>query len=712
MRRFSAALVAALLAAGLFAPVSLAAAAPSKARAVPHVVFIVGPAGAATSGYRAQARAAAAIARKYTPDVVELYSPEATWLAVREALQGASLVVYMGHGNGWPSTYRDSLYPPTQNGFGLNPSLGGGDFTHQYFGEASVGSQVKLAKNAIVLLNHLCYASGNSEPNLPEGNLTQAKQRVDNYAAGFIQAGAAAVIAEAWSSPSYFVKTILAGSRSIQSAWSNAPSANRNRLAFKSDRSAGYIAQMDTEHPTSGFTRSIVMKAGLASRDVLAGARGSANSNGSATAEALLQLEPTLVGTKLVLSTPDIKKLPAAGTDGRVEVPFKINDRKALPKGVAASVRWDPIDVATVASDPANEVGGAPVATTAPAAEASPAAAAPAGTEVAAPAEPSAAPSRGAASNDVKNSPAPKKAIAAAPEPAPERNASATNGNTQDVEASASPKATVEPQASGDPKTSASTVPAESAAPEASGDPALSDFEVGASGLIDAPPEVVPDVEPLVEAPADELDLVVPERIGDIVDPAPVTFGKKAMLVPVTMPKVPGKYRLTITLHDADGVAYDAATQALIPSLIVRVTGDFDGAIQAAPTAELTAGKHAKIDVRVVNLGVTAWGHEAIATASDLIAGAPAQGADVVGRWVPLSAGAAIPTDVADQTGRAELPVGLQPGIKVTATLAITAPTAPGQYLLLLDVVTPERGSLVAAGANPTLIRVTVLPAD
>ena len=95
----------------------------------------MGPAGAATNGYRAQARAAAAIARHYTPDVVELYSPDATWPAVRDALQGASLVVYMGHGNGWPSKYRDELYPPTQNGFGLNPEAGGGDSTHQYFGE-------------------------------------------------------------------------------------------------------------------------------------------------------------------------------------------------------------------------------------------------------------------------------------------------------------------------------------------------------------------------------------------------------------------------------------------------------------------------------------------------------------------------------------------------------------------------------------------------
>ena len=60
-----------------------------------------------------------------------------------------------------------------------------------------LAAQVKLAKNAVVLLNHLCYASGLSEPGLPEGTLGQAQQRVDNYAAGFIKAGASAVVAEA-----------------------------------------------------------------------------------------------------------------------------------------------------------------------------------------------------------------------------------------------------------------------------------------------------------------------------------------------------------------------------------------------------------------------------------------------------------------------------------------------------------------------------------
>jgi hypothetical protein len=186
--------------AGSFGARGVVAASP-----VPRVVIVVGPSGAATDRYRAQARDAAAVARQFTPDVTEVYSPDATWPAVRAALQGASVVIYMGHGNGWPSPYRDTLFPPSQNGFGLNPVGGDNDSDHQYFGEAAIGSQIRLAPDAIVLLDHLCYASGNSEPGVAEGSLDVAEQRVDNFAAGFVRAGASAIIADAYASPTLLI---------------------------------------------------------------------------------------------------------------------------------------------------------------------------------------------------------------------------------------------------------------------------------------------------------------------------------------------------------------------------------------------------------------------------------------------------------------------------------------------------------------------------
>jgi hypothetical protein len=223
-------------------------------------------------------------------------------------------------------------------------------------------------------------------------------------------------------------------------------------------------------------------------------------------------------------------------------------------------------------------------------------------------------------------------------------------------------------------------------------------------------PASAPEIEPRLDPPAANLDLVVPEQIGDVVSPAPVKIGKTAITVPVTLPTAPGRYRLTITLHDADGVAYDAATQALLPSLIVRVTGDFDGAIQVAPTAALKAGTGLALGIRVVNLGVAAWGHKAIPPTSNLSGYVKAEAATVVGTWIPLSAGAAAPVDPAAPDLSARLTIALAPGKSADATIELTAPAAAGDYLLLLDIVTPEHGSLAAAGGNPTLVRVTVLP--
>ena len=171
---------------------SSAAALPGSvaaAPAEPRVAVIVGPAGDLTDLYRSIGTAAAREARRWTSDVVTVFSPDATWPAVKRALRGASIVVYLGHGNGWPSPYRDALYPQTQDGLGLNPVAGGGDTAHQYFGEAFLAREVRLAPGAVVLLHHLCYASGNSEPGLPEGSLDVGRQRVDNYAAGWLRVG-------------------------------------------------------------------------------------------------------------------------------------------------------------------------------------------------------------------------------------------------------------------------------------------------------------------------------------------------------------------------------------------------------------------------------------------------------------------------------------------------------------------------------------------
>ena len=110
--------------------------APGVRAAVPRVVIVVGPVGPVTDRYRADGEEAARAARDAGAAVTTIYSPDATWPKVKAALQGASIVVYMGHGNGFPSRYGPILRKETKDGLGLNPVGGVDDVAHQYFGES------------------------------------------------------------------------------------------------------------------------------------------------------------------------------------------------------------------------------------------------------------------------------------------------------------------------------------------------------------------------------------------------------------------------------------------------------------------------------------------------------------------------------------------------------------------------------------------------
>ena len=116
MRRLAPVLLAGVLAlAGAVAPSAFAPTA--AAGGGPKIVLIVGATHAATDSYRSDMDAVYATALRYSSNVVKVYSPNATWTAVKTALQGASLVVYMGHGNGFPSPYLSTLWPDRMDGF-------------------------------------------------------------------------------------------------------------------------------------------------------------------------------------------------------------------------------------------------------------------------------------------------------------------------------------------------------------------------------------------------------------------------------------------------------------------------------------------------------------------------------------------------------------------------------------------------------------------
>ncbi|HEY5488218.1 MAG TPA: hypothetical protein VIK00_00135, partial [Candidatus Limnocylindrales bacterium] len=128
----------------------------------PHrlkAVFIVGPTNSLTQSNLADAESLAVVAESYGMDVRRVYFPHATWANVLANIQGANLVVYMGHGYGWPSKYTSVLTESRQDGMGLNTYDGSGPTQYTYYGANLLKQYVTLAPNAVVFLNHLCYSA-------------------------------------------------------------------------------------------------------------------------------------------------------------------------------------------------------------------------------------------------------------------------------------------------------------------------------------------------------------------------------------------------------------------------------------------------------------------------------------------------------------------------------------------------------------------------
>jgi hypothetical protein len=187
---------------------SLLAAAPVGAAATPQkVVIIVGPTGAQTDDYRSKGDSIASVAAAAGATVVKVYSPNATWANVKAAVNGANIIVYLGHGNGYPNPYGTTELVDRTNGWGLNRTPSGGDgddwsATMVYCGEKALmgtltGSDgsaqwsycggstntdgITPAANWVMIYSNACYAPGASEGWDTPATESVAMQRVRNY---------------------------------------------------------------------------------------------------------------------------------------------------------------------------------------------------------------------------------------------------------------------------------------------------------------------------------------------------------------------------------------------------------------------------------------------------------------------------------------------------------------------------------------------------
>jgi hypothetical protein len=245
----------------LVAVVGMANPTPASAAGM-KVVVIVGPVGSSTASYIANGKRYATQARNYGATVTEIYSPNATWPKVKAAAQGANVVIYLGHGNGSPSPY-GAFSQYSKDGFGLNALAAHGNNNTKYWGEYYIRTGIKLAPNAVVILNRLCYASGNSEWGSANPSRTVAKQRVDNFAAGFLRANARAVFAEGITDASYILSSLFATNRTIGQIFTASPSmVTAYDFSFASSRTPGYRVWMAPKSP-GRYYRSVVGKLDL-----------------------------------------------------------------------------------------------------------------------------------------------------------------------------------------------------------------------------------------------------------------------------------------------------------------------------------------------------------------------------------------------------------------------------------------------------------------
>jgi hypothetical protein len=127
----------------------------------------------------------------------------------------------------------------------------------------------------------------------------------------------------------------------------------------------------------------------------------------------------------------------------------------------------------------------------------------------------------------------------------------------------------------------------------------------------------------------------------------------------------------------------------------------------APAAASARSGQPFALTVQVANLGSATWGRPATRTDRGIRRDPARVASDArraVGRAELLPAG----RDASRRHGKLDPPAGIAPGKTVTAQFNLTAPAAPGEYLIVLDVVDPEAGSMAALGIPPGIVRVTV----
>ena len=197
--------------------VGLLTATPEQGRAAgPKVAILIGPTPITDSTYVPFANdvAAAAGAAGATVDLRYCATPSEALAATA----GAAIVVYFGHGSGYPNPYSAVLDPTVTNGWGLrNPavawagrSAGCTDRVLKYYGEAWIGANVKPAPGFAMVYANACYTpgAGENEAATPTAEAT-AVARVSYYSRTILRMGGVYFASDLWQGSAKITQLLL-----------------------------------------------------------------------------------------------------------------------------------------------------------------------------------------------------------------------------------------------------------------------------------------------------------------------------------------------------------------------------------------------------------------------------------------------------------------------------------------------------------------------
>ena len=134
----------------------------------------------------------------------------------------------------------------------------------KYYGANVMRTDIQLAPNAIVFLDHLCYAAGNGEPGMPIPSWDIAHQRADNFAAGFLASGARTVFAYSWQLYIKALRDLMTTDKTMKQIFETPgayPKAyygwiGSDARMVDSVRTPGTVNYMDPD-PKDGFLRTV-----------------------------------------------------------------------------------------------------------------------------------------------------------------------------------------------------------------------------------------------------------------------------------------------------------------------------------------------------------------------------------------------------------------------------------------------------------------------